>query len=98
MGKNDLLRTIGKRKYSFSCRYLEELESIQRQPVLQRTEKVLIGVRKPYSFNIPELQKCVEHFQGANISSQFFNWKKTSKVQLSDSRYHSAWLKTSNRR
>ena len=54
----------------------------QNQPILQPTEKVLIGVRGPFKIsgiNIPELEKRVEKFQGGNISSKSFNWKKIKK-------------------
>ena len=57
----------------------------QKQPILQPTEKVLIGVRgqfKIYDINIPELKKRGEKFQGGNISSQIFNWKKITKDQV----------------
>ena len=55
----------------------EEPESQgQKQPILQPTEKVLIGVRgtlKIYGISMSESQKRVEKFQEVNISSQIFN-------------------------
>ena len=37
---------------------------------------------KSTDLGIPELQKCVEHFQGGIIPAQFFNWKKITKNQV----------------
>ena len=45
----------------------------------------MIGIRGPYKIygiNIPELQKHVEKFQGGDISSQTFKWKKITKDQV----------------
>ena len=39
------------------------------------------GTFKIYGISIPELQKRMENFQGGNISSQIFNWKKFTKDQ-----------------
>ena len=48
-------------------------------------EKVLTEVRRPfkmYGNDTPELHKRVEKFQGGNISSQIYNWKKITKDQV----------------
>ena len=64
----------------------EEPESQgQEQPILQPTEKVLIGVRgtfQIYGINMPELEKCVNKFHGGNISSQILNWKRIPKDKV----------------
>ena len=63
----------------------EEPESQgQPQPMLQPTEKALIGVRGPfkiYGINIIELEKRVEKFQGGNISPEIFTSRKSQKIK-----------------
>ena len=79
----------------------EEPESQgKKRPILQPMEKVLTEVRGPfrmYDNDIPKLQKRVEKFQGDNISSQIYNWKKNHE-RSSDLRYCSGWLKILNQR
>ena len=65
---------------------------VEKQPELQQMEKVLIGVRetfKIYGINMPELQKCVEDFQGGTLKSRinglprlFFLQKKSDHFSM----------------
>lgn len=65
----------------------EEPESQgQPQPMLQPTEKALIGVRGPfkiYGINILELQKRVKNFIGVIYPLKFLTSRKPQKIKWS---------------